>query len=86
MAFRHYAMMAKCHVENAMRLLSIKDTAARISVSRVTVWKMVKEGRFPKPVPVEGSRKAFVEGEIDAWIESRVAARDAAPAPAGEAA
>jgi hypothetical protein len=32
---------------------------------------------FPKPVALHGVRKAWVESDVDAWIASRIAARNA---------
>ncbi|MEW9837753.1 helix-turn-helix transcriptional regulator [Mesorhizobium marinum] len=58
-------------------LISIKETCRRTTWSRTTLWQKVKNGEFPKPIDLgTGIRKAFVEKEVDAWIESRVAKRD----------
>jgi predicted DNA-binding transcriptional regulator AlpA len=36
---------------------------------------------FPKPVALHGVRKAWIESEINAWVESRIAARNREAAP-----
>jgi predicted DNA-binding transcriptional regulator AlpA len=46
-----------------------------LDLHRTTIWRKVKTGQFPKPVVV-GNRHAWVETEIDEYIENLVAARE----------
>jgi prophage regulatory protein len=48
-----------------------------IPYSKPTLWRKEKEGSFPKRVPIGAGRYAYVEGEIDAYIEGKIAERDA---------
>jgi predicted DNA-binding transcriptional regulator AlpA len=45
-------------------------------ISREQRWRLVKAGRFPKPLKI-GSRCLWVESEIDAWITECIRKRDA---------
>ena len=45
--------------------------------SRAQRWRLIKEGKFPKPVKL-GSRNVWLESEIDAWFEARIRERDTA--------
>ena len=63
-------------------LISIPETCEKICVSRTVLWRLVKNGEFPKPVAVGGKRKFFIASEVDEWIAARIEARD----KAGEAA
>jgi prophage regulatory protein len=47
-----------------------------IPYSKPTLWRKEKEGTFPKRVPIGAGRYAYVEGEIDAYIEQKIAERD----------
>lgn len=47
-----------------------------ISYSDVQIWRKVKDGSFPAPIKLGAARNAWVEAEIDAWIESKIAERD----------
>jgi prophage regulatory protein len=38
-----------------------------------------KAGEFPKPDPVSDRRIAWVESEIDEWLSTKIAARNAVP-------
>lgn len=49
------------------RLLSIKQIQERVQISRVSVWRWEKEGKFPKHVKL-GSIARWKESEIQQWI------------------
>jgi prophage regulatory protein len=61
-----------------MRVLSIAqlDSLKGISYSRVHIYRLIKKDKFPKPIRLGANRVAFVEREIDAWIEAKVERRD----------
>lgn len=59
-----------------LKLISLSDTCRTVTLSRVTIWKLVRDGVFPKPVPIHGRRIGFLETEINDWIAGRVAERD----------
>lgn len=63
-----------------MRLLNYEEVKAKgFDYSRTHIWRLVKAGKFPKPVKLgDGARNAWVEEEIDALIADRMAAREAA--------
>lgn len=56
------------------RLISGPEVQARLSVSRCTVWRMVRRGDFPAPVRVSPGRVAWSAGDVDAWIAGKIAA------------
>lgn len=47
-------------------------------MSRATIYRLIKEGNFPSPVKLGARASAWVGAEVDAWIASRIAMRDAA--------
>jgi prophage regulatory protein len=61
-----------------MKLLDYQGLRAKgFPYSRTHLWRLVKAGKFPKPVKLgDGARNAWVEEEIDALIAERMAARD----------
>ena len=60
-----------------MKLLKLEDVMDRTSLGRSTMYNLLDEGRFPKPVKV-GRLNAWPETEIDEWIQGRITERDAA--------
>lgn len=59
-----------------LRFLSVKQVLERTSISRSQLLKLRKSGGFPRAVPVCEKRRAFLEHEVAAWMESRIALRD----------
>ena len=58
------------------RLLPMNEVLARVSISKTQLYRMINAGEFPKPLPIGGHRVAFVEAEVEAWIEQRMKMRD----------
>jgi prophage regulatory protein len=64
-----------------MRMLTIDDLRAKgIKWSRQHIHRKVRRGEFPRPVKLGSSTNAWPESEVDAFLEARVAERDAAVA------
>ena len=61
-----------------MRFISKKAAAEATSYHPVSIMRLVRAGKFPKPVAIGPGRIAFIDEEVDAWIDERVAERDAA--------
>lgn len=63
-------------------LIALNDVCKMTSLSRTSINKARAAGAFPRAVPLGERRVAFVRAEVEAWIESRIAARDAKSARA----
>ena len=58
------------------KILKAKQVAEEINVSVPQVYKLVSIGRFPKPIKLGERGSGWLTTEIDAWLQSRVDARD----------
>ena len=58
-----------------MKLINKRVTSERTSLHPASIMRLVKIDKFPKPVELGSARIAFVEEEVDAWIEARAAER-----------
>ena len=58
------------------KVLKVKEVAREISISVPQVYKLVSLGRFPKPIKLGERGSGWLITEIDAWLQSRVDARD----------
>jgi prophage regulatory protein len=41
-----------------------------------SLYLLIAQGRFPKPVAISERSVGWVEAEVDAWLEARIARRD----------
>ena len=55
-----------------MRLLTRREVERRTGLSRATIYRKRKEGKFPEPVLVYPYVLRWRERDITAWIESRL--------------
>jgi len=56
------------------RLLPISTVQAEFGLHRTTVYALVREGAFPKPIRV-GRRYRWVFSEVQSWLNGQMAAR-----------
>ena len=60
-----------------MNILRFDDLAGKgVRYSKAHLWRLIKAGRFPKPVKGLSSENAWLESDIDAYIAALVAERD----------
>ena len=57
-------------------LIRLPEVQRRTGYSRAWLYRLLSENRFPKPVKIGSRAIAFVESEIDTWINERIAERD----------
>ena len=63
-------------------LLTKKQAAIRVGLHPEYLMTLAREGKFPQPVKYaaeSNSSVRFVEAEVTAWIEARIAERDTLP-------
>ena len=65
----------------ATKFIRLKEVADRIGWSVPHTWRVATEERFaylnfPKPIRLGKNSTAFVEAEVGAWQEARIAERD----------
>jgi len=56
-----------------MRLVEVEEA---VCVKTTTIYKWMKEGKFPKPIKM-GFVSLWVRAEVESWIQQRIAVRDA---------
>lgn len=57
-------------------LIRLPEVQRRTGYSRAWLYRLLSENRFPKPVKIGSRAIAFVESEIETWINERIAERD----------
>jgi prophage regulatory protein len=53
------------------RILRDPECEERSGLSRTTRWRLIKAGKFPKPVKITDHAIGWRESEVDQWLASR---------------
>lgn len=54
----------------ATRLIRLPEVLERTGYGKAWIYRLINEGRFPAPVKIGVRAIAFIESEIDDWIQS----------------
>ncbi|CNJ46052.1 zinc binding domain%3B DNA primase%2CPhage P4-associated%3B Replicative helicase RepA%2C Phage P4-associated [Yersinia enterocolitica] len=54
-------------------LIRLPEVLKRTGFSRPWIYKLLKQKRFPPPIKIGGRAIAFVESEVNDWIEQQIA-------------
>lgn len=60
------------------RLLRLPEVTRLTGYSRDSIYRLAREGKFPRRIELSDRASRWREDEILAWIEARTAERDAA--------
>jgi prophage regulatory protein len=77
--------MYKKHIPQK-RLIRLPEVLSRTGYGRTTIYRKMEDGSFPRSVKLDGPPKdpeafdsravAWIEDEVELWIESRIDERD----------
>ena len=61
------------------RMYRLRDRPQFVGLRRTQIGELIKDGQFPKPVPLSDSGRAiaWLEADLIAWQNARIAARNA---------
>ncbi|MBD2812178.1 AlpA family transcriptional regulator [Xenorhabdus sp. Vera] len=54
-------------------LIRLPEVQRRTGYSKAWIYRLIKEDKFPKQVKIGPRSVAFVESEIDGWVDQRIA-------------
>ena len=63
---------------NLMRFLRLPEVIQISGYRRTSIYEMIKAGNFPAPVHLGSRAVAWLESEVEAWMQERIDARDQA--------
>ena len=58
-------------------LLTIDEVAERTRLSKPTIYKLIRQGDFPRQLRLCANKVAWLEREVSAWVAARAEARAA---------
>ncbi|MGR3180974.1 helix-turn-helix transcriptional regulator [Enterobacter cancerogenus] len=53
-------------------LIRMSETMRRTGYGKAWLYKLISQDRFPKPIKIGARSIAFVESEVDDWINLRI--------------
>ncbi|HFP0732893.1 TPA: helix-turn-helix transcriptional regulator [Escherichia coli] len=57
---------------NNNSFIRLSEVMRRTGYSRAWIYRLINQGRFPKPVKIGSRSVAFIESEVDEWINQRI--------------
>jgi prophage regulatory protein len=54
-----------------MKILKATEVALMTNLSRVTIWRLENQGKFPQRIKIPTKRVGWLENEVTKWIEKR---------------
>lgn len=54
-----------------MKILRIPELTKLTGLSRVTLWRLERDGNFPRRVQLSQNTVGWKASEVDEWLESR---------------
>jgi prophage regulatory protein len=60
-------------------ILRRRRVEEKTGLGHTQIYEGIKEGSFPRPIPLGRRIVGWLESEIDGWIENRIAERDRKP-------
>ncbi len=61
--------------EHPMRFLKLKEVMEKTALSRSAIYRKMNDGEFPQSVSLGERAIAWVESEVDEWMEMRLERR-----------
>lgn len=55
-------------------LLRRAEVEKRTGLSRSHLFELIRRGDFPAPIPLAGRSRAWVESDVQGWIDARITA------------
>lgn len=60
----------------ASNLIRLPKVMEKTGFSEPWIYRLMSQKRFPRPTKLGPRAVAWVESEVDAWIDARIAERD----------
>ena len=58
------------------RIIRLADLPTYCGLKRTQIDTLIATGQFPRPVKLSARRKGWIEAELIAWQQERIAQRD----------
>lgn len=59
-----------------LRLIKLTEVRQRTTLSKTTIYDLIRQGRFPPPVRLSHRSVAWPEADVDRWIDDRISGQE----------
>ena len=59
------------------RFLRLREVVERVGLSRTRIYELIGAERFPKQIKLSDRASAWLESDVDAWMDARIADTEA---------
>lgn len=66
-------------VDMATKVLRLPEVRNRTGLSKSSIYLHIKQGSFPRPIPLGVRSVGWLEGDVESWLEQRISAARARP-------
>jgi prophage regulatory protein len=60
-----------------LRIIRFGEVKTRTGLKHTALYDRIRDGTFPRPVPLGPKARGWIESEINDWIQQLVATRNA---------
>jgi prophage regulatory protein len=60
-----------------LRAMRLPEVEEKTGLKKSKLYEMIASDQFPKPIFLLGKCRGWIEHEVDAWLEERIAERNA---------
>jgi prophage regulatory protein len=58
------------------KILRRHEVEACTGLPKSSIYALMAQNKFPKPVPIRGSAVGWLQSEVESWQKNRIAERD----------
>ncbi|OBX08522.1 DNA-binding protein [Gallibacterium salpingitidis] len=58
--------------QKKQRFINLDEVKDRTSLKKTTIYTLMNKNEFPQSISISANRSAWLESEIDDWIESKI--------------
>jgi len=56
---------------DTLRVIRFPELYRKIGLCHSQIWRLEKQGDFPKSIPLGKASKGWIEADVNAWLEER---------------
>lgn len=58
------------------RFIRLDELISKTGLGRSTIYRMMDNGEFPKPISLTSNKVAWLQSEVNNWMQSKVEQRN----------